>query len=401
MPYPTLQTVVGLGLESTPNTTVAATNWIPVASAPKPSDKLKMDADKAWRGSAGVDYGLIAGVYNTEYSFDSYVFPDTVGFPLAGVLGDVAYTGGTNSGTPTTTTGALVAGTSNVVPVTSATGIVTGTVIAIDTAANLELATVLSVAANNVTLTQPVQLAHNSGVAVQPVTAPFTSTFSLYNGGNFQPPTYTITDWYAANGRQYGGTAFTGVSFKLNGDGLLSYSATAMAFPSASLAGAKPAASYTQVKPLTGWQGVAQIAGTSNATVLSCDVDLKRKVTAIHPIAGQQKPSNLWAADLAATGKLSLLVNDTSDTALNYYLNNTQPSLDLNWSIGSGATATQVKFHMTNAGFTVADIDRSKDYVVIDTTFTALFNATDVGLSGGYSPIKVTVQNAVAPRTYK
>jgi hypothetical protein len=401
MPYPTLQTVVGLGLEAQAGTAASATGWIPVASAPKPSDKLKYDQDKGWRGSAGTDYDFIPGVWNTEYSLDTYVFPDTIGYILAGVLGDVAYSGGTNAGSSTTTTAALTAGTSTVVAVTSATGITAGTVLAIDTAATQELATVLSVASNNVTLTKAVQLNHASGVTVQPVTAPFTSTFSLYNGGNFQPPTYTITDWYAANGRQYPGAVFSGVDFKMSGDGLLSASATATAMPSASLAGAKPVASYTQVKPLTGWQGVAKIGGSATGTVLSCDLSVKRKVAPIWVVNGVQTPANIWAADLQVTGKLSLLVNDTTDTALNYYLNNTQPSLDLNWAVGSGATAVGVDWNMNNAAFTVADIDRSKEQVLVDASFTAKFNTTNAGASGGYSPISVVVKNAVSPRTYK
>lgn len=403
MPYPTLQTVLGIGLESptAPGTPVPATDWIPVANAPKPSDKLKMDLDNAWRGSAGVDYGTVPGVWNTDFAYDSYVYADTVGYALAGVLGDVAYTGGTNAGSSTTTTGALTAGTSNVVPVTAATGIVAGTVIAIDTTTSLELATVLSVASLNVTLTRPVQLTHASGVTVQPVTAPFTNTFSLYNGGNFQPPTYTLTDWYAANGRQYPGAVFSGVDFKLSGDGLLSANATTSAMPSVSLAGAKPTASYTQVKPLSGWQGVAQIGGVATGNVLSADISLKRKLDLLHPVNGVQAPSSIWAAGLQVTGKLSLLVNTTTNDELNYYLANTQPSLDLNWAVGAGATAVQVDWHMNNPAFTVADLDRTKDELLVDVTFTALLNSTDAGASGGYSPIKVTVKNALPPRRYK
>lgn len=400
MPYPTLATVLGLGLETTAGTAAAATGWIPVDGAPKPVDKLKYDQDKGWRGSAGVDYGYIPGVYNTDYSFTTYVFPDSVGYLLAGMLGDVSYTGGTNAGASTTTTGALVGGTTAVVPVTSATGITAGTVIAIDTAAPLELATVLSVASLNVTLTKPVQLSHASGVTVQPVTAPFTSAFSLYNGGNMQPPTYTITDWYGANGRQYPGGVFSGIDFKLSGDGLLTAAATMMAMPSVSLAGIKPTPSYTQLKPLTGWQGVAQLAGTTG-TVVSADVSIKRKVAPIFVVNGIQAPANIWSADLAVTGKLSLLVNDPNDVALGYFLNNTQPTLDLNWAVGTGATAVQVDWHINQAAFTVADYDRSKEHLMLDVTFTAVFNTTDAGASGGFSPIKVNVKNAVPPRTYK
>jgi hypothetical protein len=48
-----------------------------------------------------------------------------------------------------------------------------------------------------------------------------------------------------------------------------------------------------------------------------------------------------------------------------------------------------------------ADISRGKDYVELPISFKAVANSTDVGASGGYSPIKVTLQNAITSGTYK
>jgi hypothetical protein len=89
-----------------------------------------------------------------------------------------------------------------------------------------------------------------------------------------------------------------------------------------------------------------------------------------------------------------------SDTQLNYYLNNTQPSLKLDFSTGAGATLVQVQFNMTKCAFTVAKIERGKDYVELSVNYKAIANTTDVGASSGYSPIKVTLQNAKASGTY-
>ncbi len=82
-------------------------------------------------------------------------------------------------------------------------------------------------------------------------------------------------------------------------------------------------------------------------------------------------------------------------------LNNTQPPIDLNWTSGTGASALQLRLHMSQAAWTKAKINRSKEYVSIDTDGTAVGNTTDVGASGGYSPILVALGNNVAASTYQ
>jgi hypothetical protein len=101
---------------------------------------------------------------------------------------------------------------------------------------------------------------------------------------------------------------------------------------------------------------------------------------------------------VSASGKLTLVMED--DTQYLNYLNNSKPSLDINFSQGAGAAAVQVKLHMTKAAYTAAEISRGKDYIELSVDFDALANTTDAGASGGYSPIKVTLQNAVAASTY-
>jgi hypothetical protein len=55
---------------------------------------------------------------------------------------------------------------------------------------------------------------------------------------------------------------------------------------------------------------------------------------------------------------------------------------------------------MTKCAFQVAKVDRSQDYVTLDVTYKAIANSTDVGATSGYSPIKVTLQNAKASGVY-
>ena len=55
---------------------------------------------------------------------------------------------------------------------------------------------------------------------------------------------------------------------------------------------------------------------------------------------------------------------------------------------------------MTKCAFTVARIERGKDYVELSVNYRAQANTTDAGVTAGYSPIKVVLQNAKASGTY-
>jgi hypothetical protein len=321
MPKATQLSFLGIAKEATPGTPVASTNFIPVTQI-TPKDNLTLLDDKGYRGALVDVYDQIAGVLSGELDFDGDVFPDTIGFPLAGVLGDV------------TTTGA---------------------------------------------------------------SAPFTHTFAVLNTGSGQPTSYTLNDSYVAGNRQYSGAKFSEVGFKFSADGLLSYSAKATTFGSATAAA--PTTSFTAIPPMVGWQGVAQIAGVTQAGLIDGEVTIKRSVTVVNTVDGSQAPAQLWSGPVSVDGKATLVMED--DTALTQYLTTVKPAVDFNFSAGAGATAVQLKLHMTKCSISAADITRGKDYVEIPITFTALANSTDVGTSGGYSPIKVTIQNAVTAGTYK
>jgi len=83
-----------LGIAREPGfaTATAATAYIPVTSL-TPKDSLTLLPDKGWRGSMVEQYGEVAGPVSATVDFGGDVFPDTIGWPLAGVLGDVVTTG--------------------------------------------------------------------------------------------------------------------------------------------------------------------------------------------------------------------------------------------------------------------------------------------------------------------
>lgn len=321
MPKATQLSFLGIAKEVTPGTPVASSSFIPVTQV-TPKDNLSLLDDKGYRGSMVDVYDQVAGVLTGSLDFDGDVFPDTIGFPLAGILPDV------------TTTGA---------------------------------------------------------------SAPFTHTFAVLNTGSGQPTSYTLNDNYVAGNRQYPGAKFSELGFKFSADGLLTYSAKTTTFGSATASA--PTTSFTAVPPMVGWAGLAQIAGVTQAGLMDGEVTIKRTVSVINTVDGSQAPAQLWSGPVQVDGKATLIMED--DTSLTQYLTTVKPSIDFNFTSGAGASAVQLKLHMSKCSISAADITRGKDYIEIPITFTALANTTDIGASGGYSPIKVTIQNAIASGTYK
>lgn len=311
---------LGIAKETAFGTAVAPSVFIPV-SAPTPKDSLALLDDKGMRGSMVDTYGEVAGPISAEMDFDGDVFPDTIGWMLAGILGDVTSVGSA---------------------------------------------------------------------------APYTHTMAVKNNGTGQPTSYTVTDYYAAGTRAYAGGKFSELDLKFSGDAMFTYSAKMTTLGSATVTTPTPA--FSALPPLAAWIGTVSIGGTPLTTVIDGEVDIKRTVTPIFAVSGSQKPTDIWAGPVAVSGKLTVVMND--DTQLTNYLNNTQPALEITFASGEGAAATSVGLQMSKVAYSAAEIGRGSDYVEIDITWTAVANATDVGASAGFSPLLVTVENAVASGVY-
>lgn len=298
----------------------AATDFIPVNSI-APFDNIKYLDDNNWRGSMVETYGTVQGNIHAEFEFGGDVFPDTIGYAVAGVLGDYAITG---------------------------------------------------------------------------ASAPYTHTVSTLNSGNGQATSFTLTDFNSYNARQFAGCQFGSVDFKFNADGLLDYTAMAQGF--ASVTATAPTQSYSAVTNVPVWTGVTTIAGSVTAKLAEGTINITRPLTPIYTVDGTQAPYQIFQGPVSVDGTLKLIFED--DTDLTRYLTNTQPSLDITFTQGTGATQTVVQFTMTKCAFQVAKVDRSQDYVTLDVTYKAIANTTDVGASAGYSPIKVVLKNAKATAVY-
>jgi hypothetical protein len=122
-------------------------------------------------------------------------------------------------------------------------------------------------------------------------------------------------------------------------------------------------------------------------------------VTPIYGLSNTQNPFNIFLGALEVKGQLKFVMEN--DTELTRFLSNTQPAITLDWSNGTGSTATQLACTITKGAYHAAVIDRSKDYVEVTVDLTGIANTTDAGSTGGYAPIKWTLKNAVASGTYQ
>jgi hypothetical protein len=224
--------------------------------------------------------------------------------------------------------------------------------------------------------------------------APYVHTMALKNttatASDAQPSAYTILDYYGANVRTYAGQQFHDFSLKWSADGLLEYDAKSTGWQSATVA--TPTPSFSTVLPSVVWTGTVSVAGSTISTNTMGNIDLKRPVTPVYGIANVQTPYQVFLGALEVTGKATFLME--SDAQLTNYLSNTQPALVFNWTTGTGATQTSIQATMTKGAYTLAVIERSKDFVEVLVDFNAQGNLTDSG-AVGYSPIKWVVKNAI------
>lgn len=231
--------------------------------------------------------------------------------------------------------------------------------------------------------------------------APFAHTMAVKNSTDGQPGAISITDHYGLQGgtpaRRYPGQQVAELAFKFAGDGMFEWDAKTVGYSSVSVA--KPTPSFTAIPPLPGWLGTVSIAAGAKTFLEHGEINVKRvSADAIHTVDGTQAPYAIFVGALAVDGKMTLVHED--DTELTRFLAGTTTALVFNWTQGAGAALVQVQCTMSKVQYTVASIKRGKQYVELEVEFKALANSTDVGATGGYSPAKWVVQNAIAASIY-
>jgi hypothetical protein len=240
--------------------------------------------------------------------------------------------------------------------------------------------------------------------------APFSHAISLLNSGTGQPGTLTITDWQglpATNfARQFTGCCLSELTLKGNAESeLITFDAKGTGWKS-NIAAAAPTASPTTALPLASWRTLLGIGGpasggTLDSTIGSWEIKISRKLKPIFTGQNSQNPFIIQRGEVTVSGKLDFAAPSAETNALLQYLNNSQPQFQ--WVIDNGLTlgaALGMTVDVQAAAFDTSKIDRGSEAVGYSATFKGIASSTNAGASGGVSPVKITLRNALAAATY-
>lgn len=334
--YSSQKQFVGVAKEATQGTAVAPTATVLVEKF-EAEDKITWLDDTSLRGSMPKKYGQVAGTGQVEWSLSMPWYADTFGWFAKAILGDI------------TTTGA---------------------------------------------------------------SAPYAHAISTLNTGASQPASLTLTHYQGPPAtyyaRAYTGCCLSELTIKGNAESsLITVDAKGIGWPSA-IAAATPTSSPSTEVPIAAWRyalGIGGVAsgGTQVKTTGEFEVTIKRELQPIYTGQNASTPYYIHRGDVEVSGKLKF-VAPADETPLTYMLNNTQPQIQLLMSNGvtptSNAAYRALQIDMQNGAFKTSKIETGQAAIGYDVEFDAIANTTNAGASGGYSPIKLTINNAVVASTY-
>lgn len=337
---------------------------------PKPQDDIKWYADKALRGQPAETYGHYQLVGVGKFDAEGPFYPDTPGyFPLITLGSDTV----TSAPTSTTTTGTNSAGATTLT-ITSGTGFVNGAAILIDTGSVLEGNVIVSGGGTaTLTLAAPLRFTHSAGATVAGnVMHQFKAVAN--------PLTVTLWDNYAENTRQY--TSCYGEEFavKWAASGETTYTAKMQTYLSTTIS--PPSNSFTSVPPFVGWQSAVSFAGTTFTNLEDLNFTLKRKLIPIYATGNTQNPAAIFAGVIAVTGKATFQMS--AETEYNRFRNATFDVLKM-FMFGpapgfqGSASASGLLLQISQPAYTMAIIERGKEYLQVVLDFEADYSATDSG----------------------
>lgn len=425
MPISSVQSFVGIAKEATRGVVVAPADFLPVKTLQLTDTQSYLD-DAGIRGSQVGSYGKVLGSTEAAYDLGGDVFADTIGYPLAGVLGDVATSG---SGPYTHTMAIKNSGDGQPISysITDFDGIQAR---AIAAAQFSECS--FTFTANGLLEYSAKASGNISAAAATPARS--YSTLIPY------------ANWQAAV--QIGGAASTRML-----DGTVDIKRTIS--PIHTIDGsANPYRFWAGALSVTGKMsfvtesGEAELANYLSNTQPSLDINFGQgasapvvaapttattggtlaaatyyyKVTATTP-GGESAVSN--EVSIATTGATSTVTLSwaavTGATGYKVYRSTATNAETLLVALGAVTTYTdtgavtpgtvtpttnplpaytQVRLHMSRCAYITGAISRGKDWTQTDVTFEAIANTTDVGASAGYGPLIATLINAKAAGTY-
>jgi hypothetical protein len=405
--FPSERRALGIAKETTPGTGVLPAYTIPVKGY-VPEDKPIWLPDESMRAAMAMTYGLIQGPYDAEITIDqSFVYGDTIGHALLNIFGDYTATG-SGTGSSTFLTSALAVG-GTIGTVTSTAGFGSGSNVQIGTAGagqTPEIVTLTGVSAGFGTFANtPARWAHGSGAAFSNVISPFVHVFSLLNGtGNAQPATHTLTDINfigtinSGGARWYPFSCFSEITFTGNAEQAFQWAGKAMGYANGTIPSA-PTVSVSSIPGQPVWRSTVGLGGTvTGAQVYNVgewEFTLTRVVEPYFTADASQNPYIIGRGKFSTTGKMNFTPT-ISELPLYEMLSNTQPQVQIIQNNGlTGASLVQVQFDMQVCAFDASVIEPTKALFGYNNNFQAIANTTNVGGSAGYSPVAVTVTNAI------
>ncbi len=165
-----------------------------------------------------------------------------------------------------------------------------------------------------------------------------------------------------------------------------------------------PTFSFSAVNPQAAWRYKVGMAGpASGGTLVSVcrdfTITISRKLRPEFTLQNSQNPFIIQRGPITVTGGFTASV-PADETILNYMINNTQPQLQILGDVGAGATNFGLTLDILLGAFDAVSHKLDEEAIGLDATFAAIANTTNVGASGGYGPLKVTVRNQTAAGTY-
>ena len=233
--------------------------------------------------------------------------------------------------------------------------------------------------------------------------APYQHAFSLLNSGSAQPPSHTFTHFQGpaatVGARQWPGACLSELTLKWSAESeLFTVEGKGTSWGS-QLPGSAPTAAPSTVPPLPAWRAIVGIggpaaSGTLVKNVATIELSLKRTLKPYYTASGSQDPYIIQRGKLEVTGKLNFVAD--SEAPFLAYLANTQPQLQVVIGNGvSGAGQLSLQLDVDRAAYTTSKFSGGNDAAEYDVEWKAVSTTTNAGSSGGMSPCKITVANAV------
>jgi hypothetical protein len=403
--FPVERRAVGLAREAITGTAVLPTVGVPCEKF-GPEDKPTGLIDKSWRASMAAEYGYTQGTTISDWDISGPVYADTLGHFLYNCLGDYTTVGVATTPNTTLTGASNVAG-AVVLTVAAGTSFTIGMNIQVGTGSSAEIVTV-SGAGSSTSIpiaTTPLRFTHAAAEAVTnttPGNGNYTHVFSTLNSplNGAQPPTHTLTDMTGMSGsfgaRQYASSCASEVVLTSNAQQFLTWDAKGQAFLS-SVAASAPTFNPSTQPAQAAWNSVVGIGGPATGGTLvkyvaEWAVTIQRKLDPVWTTQGAQNPYVIARGGVSAGLKL-MFDAAPSEAPLLALLNNTQPQTQF---IATGPNSTSITVDAQVSAYDTSKLNDGKAVFGYDVSAKLIGNTTNAGNSPGYSPLKITIVNAVA-----